>query len=152
MQPAFAAKWCFLVVGHSQTCVFPGVCLRTDSVSGKLPLLGQGIWWLPIPLCPRFQDFVGRQGRHFVYLLGPFVPGEVLYQIHRQSLNTHIEVNTGLVVLKVGGKAYICALTSAMQCTLQKLQCTCNRDDVVDGRYRFALFHCVHLLQPHFRR
>ena len=42
--------------GHPQTCDYPDVCLRTDIVSGKLPLLGrQGIWWIPLPflLVPR---------------------------------------------------------------------------------------------------
>ena len=58
-------------VGHPQACAYPDVCLCTDTVSGKAPLLAQCIWWMPLllPLC--LKESVGRLGRHFVYLPGP---------------------------------------------------------------------------------
>ena len=82
------APYRWSLVGHPQTCVYPDVCLRTDIVSGKLPLPGQGIWWIPLPflLVPRI---CGAAGQTLCVSIRPLVPGEALYQIHRQSLNTH---------------------------------------------------------------
>ena len=37
----------------------------------KPPLLGQCIWWMPLPLPLRPKESIGRQGRHFVHLPGP---------------------------------------------------------------------------------
>ena len=82
-------------LGHPQACAYPDVCLRTDSVSGKAPLLGQCIWWmpLPLPLCPK--ESVRAGGQTLCVSTRPLVPGEAVYRIHRQSLNTHTHTHRG---------------------------------------------------------
>ena len=75
---------------------------------GKLPLLGQGIWWIPLPLPLRPKESIGRQGRLFVYLPGPIVPGEALYRIHRQSLNTHRGKHRSGELPVFGGGGVLC--------------------------------------------
>ena len=64
----FPHAWYF---EHHQACVYPDACLRTDVVSRKAPLLGQGIWWTPspLPLCPK--ESVGWQGRHLCIYQAP---------------------------------------------------------------------------------
>ena len=46
-------------VGHPQACVYPDACLWAEIVSGKAPLLGQGIRWIPLPLPLRAQEPLG---------------------------------------------------------------------------------------------
>ena len=47
------------IIGHPQACLYPDACLRSDIVSGKAPLLGQGIWWTPLPLPGGRADALG---------------------------------------------------------------------------------------------
>ena len=47
------------MIGHPQACVYPDACLRSDIVSGNAPLLGQGIWWTPLPLPLPPKESVG---------------------------------------------------------------------------------------------
>ena len=63
------------------------MCLRTDIVSGKLPLLGQGIWWIPLPSSS--QGICRAAGQTLCVPTRPLVPGEALCQVHRPSPNTH---------------------------------------------------------------
>ena len=50
------------------------------------PDKGSGRYTLYLPLSPQG---IGRKGQIHCVSTGPLVPGEGLYQIHGQSLNTH---------------------------------------------------------------
>ena len=72
-------------LGHPQACVYSDACLRSDIISGKAPLLGQGIWWTPLPHpLPR-----RAAGQKLYESTRALALGEARYQIHRQSLNRH---------------------------------------------------------------
>ena len=89
---SFPSCFCCLLakeVRHPQTCVYPDVCLGIAHVSGKAPLPGQGSRRYTMYLPFRPKESVGWKGQIHCVSTRPLVPGEGLYQIHGQSLNTH---------------------------------------------------------------
>ena len=75
------------------------MCLGIAHVSGKAPLSGQGKRADTQCICPfRPINSLGQKGQIHCVSAKPLVPGEGLYQIHGQSLNTHRGINTGLGV------------------------------------------------------
>ena len=65
--------------GHLQACAYPDVRLRSDSVSGKAPLLGAMYLLHAPPPSSLSQGICGAGGQTLCVSTGPLVPGEALY-------------------------------------------------------------------------